>query len=1040
MIDEWLEERVDPSDGAGEPTLVLCRTAATVRTVRSWAARRGGAPGLDVSTPSQLAKQLAPQALLSPQPIAGEIPEHPILRRIQGRPALLALARQRVREFRLNQLADSDLRGPPWLEELATTAWDVEHEVEAALLQRARARGLELSPTLRWDRVVSIGFGCALDPWTRGIHSALTGMNTLPAPPEAVPSVAFTVPDPAAEARFVAAHAIDDPQGTLVLVHHESTAVRVHRALVRNGVPSAWRGPARLGYHPLVSLLHRVCGWFDGDPDPTIHAIDLRHLLQRSPVHEVAPRDLGRVIRRTRLIEAPLSRWLSTLERLEARAVHTQALGIADCVSGQLQGGPGTLGALVDLVHRFRLEEPCDPTTDRILAAMLRSAELPATPARLEEAVAGIADRGEIRSGVEIMTYDDYDGRPSRTLLLCDVHDRGVSSRPAADPLLSVTELDRIGVLHGTAHTAHRLDQLRRAVAASSSAMALIAQTDAMGRAVVPPVQLQLQARPAPTGAYGLELDSLVENQALHILRAQPTTGAPTPPEPGPLCFRSIQATLEWSRAGRGPIGNPPRTTQRSSRSTLAHLLVNRPTPPHWLMPWLGGASDVPEAFLPDREYAVGELFGPITHCLYQSFIRLVLDIRAPEPLVDELDSGEVRRAVQAVLRHSSLLGATSTRSDLASVREAFHDRLVRNTSSAFEAVRAGFGWMSPSRQLAADGLQQRWNTHWKQYAARRTQRAVDEVEDQHAARDLVYDHRWVDTAASSLRSAAHSAGLDLRPKRHLMEWIRSSTKSTSYGSNPMLLTEHELCFIGEWFAVPTQWAPTLRSFVQSPEYARVVQLWRVARAHSTALRAPVLATVTELPFGTPDREGVFGDDSHSEPIRTGPLTLQLGEQELDLRGLIDRVSVVGSAERPLLRVLRYTTVADAPAPRTARRQIIELIEPQLIVQVLALKAALEAGLLPKPMEGSEIATVGWDHVRAIDEQRRLRPALDRVVLDPATTRMLARALGSLIGHARGGNWPLSPRADSCPAVSSWSNSRCPAAGACRLQAVDGPQ
>ena len=94
------------------------------------------------------------------------------------------------------------------------------------------------------------------------------------------PDTSWTVPDPVAEARQAARLAAESPENTLVLVHHDSTAARVHRALLRNGVPSAWRGSARLERHTLASVIRRCVPWFGGRQDPNVRAVDLHEVLR----------------------------------------------------------------------------------------------------------------------------------------------------------------------------------------------------------------------------------------------------------------------------------------------------------------------------------------------------------------------------------------------------------------------------------------------------------------------------------------------------------------------------------------------------------------------------------------------------------------------------------------------------------------------------------------------------------------------------------------------------------------------------------------
>ncbi|MEZ4319624.1 MAG: PD-(D/E)XK nuclease family protein [Myxococcota bacterium] len=1109
MIDAWLDARIrPPTSPVGKPVLVLCRTTATANTVRAWAARRTGFAGLEIATPSALAHQLDGPWLDAPPPGSEAAPDHPFAKRIGARPGLVALARQRVRELRLYRHANPDLPAPEWLESLAATDWHTDTALEARLLDLARANGPVLTASLQWSRVVAIGFDAPLDPWTRALVDAFVKPGRAAPVPRVLPTHGLRVPDTAAEARLAALHA--SVPDALVLVQHDATAARVHRALLRNGVPSAWRPPARLERHTLASVVRRAVPWFTGAADPPLRAVDLHFVLRHPMVDSrlpppaltwlqqklegidedptrtsLSPRAVARIVRRARHLDAPLSRWVAELDALSYRTdlddgTPSRALRLVArlrvlqaCIRGETftqtfnVGGPeedadwgdfdalvasllgdqdpsappdiaeaGTLGALRRFLLACRLRTRDDPASLRILGALRRGAHQPATRTSALELLRGSVDRGEVRPGVEILTYEDYDGRPCSRLVLCDVHDQGVAVRPNPDPLLSEPQLEALGILHGRARVDFRLDQLQRAAGQAQEVVTLVAERDAMGRAVVPPVQMGLELTDA-CGAYGLDVADLPEARGREALRVRDANGE-APPE-GPLQRAAVQVTAEWVRSGRGPVGALPRASRAPGRDTLAHLLVTRPTPPVWVLPWLGHAPDVPEAALEDREWSVTRLFRPLSHCMYQAFGRTVLGIREPETIAEELDAKEIGNAVHVVLEHAARFGAWSVDGDLESAREAYHDVLLRNTSSAFEGARREFGALSPAREAAAIGLEARWASQWSRYVEKRSSWGRDDLPNHGAVEQVVFEHLLLDAATFALGDAGRAAELPPASDYTLRQWIKSTAKQAENGTDPGRLPDHELC-AGDGRGLPTAWAPTLRDFVKEPRFAAVVALIHDLTFLSTALMAPTLGVVAELPFGETDATASWTTRSDEEPARIGPLELQLGEQRVRVQGFIDRLALVGHPDRPLIRIVDYKTGRSAPDEKSGRKQLLGLVEPQLVVYALAVQAALARDPLdlPAAFANARVASVGWDHLLAVDENRKLLPARDGFLVDPATLNLLARALGSLVGRARSGDWLLSPRADTCPTTASWKHDHCPLAGACRLRDVEG--
>ncbi|MEO0601796.1 MAG: hypothetical protein AAF211_10185, partial [Myxococcota bacterium] len=353
--ERWLADRIRLSSQWGRRVLVLARTRATVSLVRQWAACQGGVAGLDVATPASLATQVITPRVLDferepPEAPDAALPEHTtIAGRIGGRPGLTEVARRWVRFYRLTAAAGDPMRAPDWLVELAATGWgeDDEERSYLGLLEAARHSRSESGVRLGemcWERVVALGYGVPADviePWERALLDAVGAERPekVTAPEMLLRSV--TVPDVAAEARVAVTYAHQDPDGTLVLVSSEGTARRVRDALRRSGLGCAWRDRLELRTHELASVVARCAPWFQSI-DPWVQVGDLAavfgQLALRSRLHPAAEALLDRrlehggflrseaqlsrrgvvqVLEDTRLLEAPLSRWIARMAELQ---------------------------------------------------------------------------------------------------------------------------------------------------------------------------------------------------------------------------------------------------------------------------------------------------------------------------------------------------------------------------------------------------------------------------------------------------------------------------------------------------------------------------------------------------------------------------------------------------------------------------------------------------------------------------------------------------------------------------------------------------
>jgi hypothetical protein len=408
------------------------------------------------------------------------------------------------------------------------------------------------------------------------------------------------------------------------------------------------------------------------------------------------------------------------------------------------------------------------------------------------------------------------------------------------------------------------------------------------------------------------------------------------------------------------------------------------------------------------------------------------LGLKEPESVSDELDPREIGTAAHAALELVALRGAWAHEGERDAVIEAFTHDLRSANKPAFDQARERFGALSPARRLATDGLEARWSEHWSLYARNRARKALD-VTDRTAAENLVYSHRWVDAAVDALLQRGRTEGLPELTPMALRYWVKDASEAAQTGES--LASDDQLLHPGGRNGLPAAWVNVARSFVDGVEFKRVVSIWATAKDLSRALTAPTVATAAELPFGTSEHVARVGTLQAEEPAAIGPIRVQFGKRDLALTGSIDRVSLVGEAGAALLRVIDYKSGTVAPDDREARDRVRRLVEPQLVVYALVLRQALREGRLTGPFAGSKVASVGWDFLRATDDQRALQPSRE-VLLDEATLDELARAIGALVQRATDGQWSLSPLPDTCPELGAWRHDHCPFAGACRLRAV----
>jgi hypothetical protein len=878
LVDDWLADRI----GRVRPgLLVLARTRALVVRTRRWLGDRQLGLGVDVLTPAGLARQLAVRPFTPPP--EEPAPAHPLLVQLAGRPGLTRSLQDHLRWMRRNP----DVTPPAAWAGLVASAWadDAETRAIRRLATRARDRSL---PAPGWRRVVALGFDLpddVLEPWIRDLLRDLGADRAAPVP-EADRIASRAVPDPSAEAREAIAQVrVHGPVGALALVADADSAVRLAEAATRNGVPCAWVIPDRPGQHALAEAIRWLARWADQPSDRTGRDTLLRHALRGS--FDGAPASgpsLSRAARRAALegcdaSETDLAGWH---RRLDARATSADAEAVAwwRQLLPPAAGNPWpTTAALAQHLRASGCDD--DPPAPRALLAALTAdggspwSEL---PDRLRDATTA---RG-FGTGLEILTYDDYDGRPARLLLLLDCHDRGLARRPPPDPLLHPADAARFGQLTGGAAVSWRVAQARRAAAHAHTPLALVAARDSGGRAVSPPTSLPLVPAPgAPQPAYGLGRTDLPEFAAWSALTL---VQRPLPPPwaedlAGRLARR---ATLDWVRAGRvaRTLDDP------HARASLG--------------PWLGDAG--PAGALPDGPRSVTGFLKPLAICPWRAFTGAILGIR---PRGDEAAApGSHQRPLWDALRDADAAGAFSWDRDAADRAQA-----------RVEATRAAFARTLAARELpmgerlACEGERDRWVRHW-----------TATVERPAPARRGV-DTRWLDRLLALHPASAAVSTLALPP--HARTPFASLIRRAAGGDWPGSPEDLAERLAVDDVAVADAWAA-----VTAAQAGRGPLLPWLAAAARLVGRADAAGR------GPPPTESALAPPN--TPTDQGPIAITLGDQRLVIQGGVDQAG----EEHGLWTLRLWRPLARQIDRRDAERDLLTGRDPTLAVAALASEAS----------------------------------------------------------------------------------------------------
>jgi hypothetical protein len=230
-----------------------------------------------------------------------------------------------------------------------------------------------------------------------------------------------------------------------------------------------------------------------------------------------------------------------------------------------------------------------------------------------------------------------------------------------------------------------------------------------------------------------------------------------------------------------------------------------------------------------------------------------------------------------------------------------------------------------------------------------------------------------------------------------------------------------------------------LRALLAEMSIHRLGLSLRQARVARKLLLGPVeqMIVATELEFGSravePHRVAA---PQGTIAIHLPEVSLQLGRGAVAVRGQIDRVEWITTRDARGAAVIDFKTGMSRYEGWKFRSELLNGLDPQLLVYAMVLERARKDGLLPEPLR-MPVALVAHDRVwmtrRATDEGYEQPDTV--MAVDLGLLRAAATTLGELVDHTRDGRWWLRPHARSCPQLNTFAF-QCPAAAACRLRAL----
>jgi hypothetical protein len=1024
-----------------EPLLILCRTAATGRAVYRFLAEdmatsgRKGFPSVRVTTPAILMSEAAPGRLrsMTVEDAREEVPaSHPWWAKFEGRPGLRQMLRghmARVHEAALAGVPMDKLR--PEIRSLLAAGWATPSYLEGA-------RRLLASPPR--ERCLAVGFpprelAGTVTPLVGALLRSLNAKHVEAGVPAAGTLAACKVPDVAAEARALvreAVPALAAGKRVLVLVANTDTEERVRAALSRNGIAAADDAGEPLRRHALASIAQPLLPLFLSHGAEPVEAEHLLRVLtdpvlartalgpategKEQPRLRASVKHLREMIVSCRRSRATLAEWQSAVDGIvqdaaaavgdadddrragcERRLESAQVLQSRFAELSRHAGGAGTIGDLRSFLAGVGL---ADPENDRLGRAVLRalgaSYYRPATEDAYDEALSGAAGSGRIDRGVEILPYDSYDGRRADLLLLADLHNKGISRAPAPDPILTVEELALLGVPPAVDRVRDRLGIVRWAVARAGSALALITATDSSGRAVSPPLELELGPISDDSQAsYGLGFDLPERRDCGALAQGKGTPAA-----------LAVQIDVEWARRGAW-FGKPtPVPAGVKGDSIVEYLLRDLPRIPADLLPWLGQAQVYPESKdgLPDGFVLSASRCAGFTQCLWKAFCQSVLRLKAPEDIEEDLSAAEVGQSIHATMKQA-LAGVSLLvpEKKLEKTREDVRQRFLAAIGPAMDENAPGTS--GRALELSRRGLAARWGRFFGAYLEWR----VREVEE--ATSDL-RKGRLEDLKESPLVMAVVDAlapNLLKSPRKDLAKAVLQTVTEVGNDVDAFLGSP------GLTAGMAKKHQPIIEASLCEKKTRKLVE----------ALFAEAGARLVDAGYAAGgDLVVVAGEHPFGEITnKSKPMSLRLGRGPMPVRGSIDLVLLHRGADGSDGTAYQIVDFKTGKIGKTVSCAAVSVVEPQLALYALALEAM--APIDPKHPAPVRVTAAELDY---------LRDKVAQVWVDEPQREHWREVLGAVLDRARDGLYPPLPHPEGCPVLARYG-AYCDFSEICRQRA-----
>jgi RecB family exonuclease len=875
------------------------------------------------------------------------------------------------------------------------------------------------------------------------------------------------------------------PSSVLVLVANRDDANRIRTALGRSGIPAADDDARPFTEHGLVTLIRAVRPWFEAPSvhDLVLEAEALRRLFtsplvssglnldkekqeallsqfqalevqdegaadetpvtaaagsEESPRLFLSRRSVPRALAACRLIRGTHAGWTAALLAVgadpgQSPSVRRAALLLNARLEGLALAHGSTLGHVRALLDSLGVASVgfADPVARAILAALRDGKERAATEAELDDVLAGAVGSGEVHRGAVLLPYAAYDGRPAGLCLLTGLHSKGLGAAPAPDPFFTDDEMrawDRPGA---TESLAFLRDQALAAAARAGHFEGVVSRRDATGRAVAPVAELPLRFEPhaleAPTVLnYGLQHGTVPEAANLRALTPEtecwPAGISPQAVAPD-VDAAARAASLEWVRSGSGPEV-PPEPEQAE---TLVDLLqrVGGSLPPE-LVPWLGDARTVRVAHLPpDTPLSATGAFQPLTHCLFQAYLKVRLRLREAEEFEEELDAREVGTAIHSALESLGL----DPRWRVGSEEAAKHAKaelaaaLAKEIGDRIEDLGNSRAVATAGVTRARRGSASRWVKHVESYVDKRLEIILDAESEAVEA-----TAKWASglPVAKNLLAAARKA----LPKRStlLNKWFRALVANAGLRSAPTAPGTFDAAFamneparteISTWYAANRDAADAAIAG-GGAGFDAAIDVERARRGPVTG------AGRIEWPFGK----------QHHDP-QSQEFRMALGAAaDVSVAGAVDRTRVLGSGPDSVVELADYKTGAVKQKKRFAN-ELAAAVAPQLPLYALVLREALERHAGPEGVPATcHPFVLAYDYVRAADPEKGWLEEVPGVTGPPL--ERWAEVLGALVERARTGLYLLLPHGLTCPAAREREHDYCPFADACRFRRLPG--